>query len=90
MDCKRVKEVIYLFVDNEMEDDLRGPFEQHLAECKGCDQSISRTRRTLVIIRERCSRVRASDSLRRRIVERLRVLAPGRSGDAHIPGESRL
>jgi mycothiol system anti-sigma-R factor len=76
MDCKRVKEIIYLFVDNEMEDDLRGPFEQHLAECGDCDRSTSRARRMLVIIRERCVRVRASESLRRRIADGLRSLAP--------------
>lgn len=68
MDCKRVREAIYLFIDGEMEDGLKKPFERHLECCESCDHRATYTQRVLVIFRERCVRHHASNRLRERIL----------------------
>ena len=56
MDCKRVSEVIFLFFDNEMEEDLLSPFRDHVALCGDCARKMDYTRKLLLIVRERCLR----------------------------------
>lgn len=78
MDCKRVKECRFLFLDNELEDDLLAPFREHLRECGICERQVSYTKKFLLVVRSRCTRYSAPDGLRRRILTRLphRVPAP--------------
>jgi mycothiol system anti-sigma-R factor len=68
MDCKRVGEVIFLFFDGEMEDDLRTPFQRHVETCSHCAQQIDYTRKLLLLFRQGCSRCSAPRRLRRRIL----------------------
>ena len=76
MDCKRVTEVVFLFFDNEMDDDLLTPFRDHVAQCGQCASTIDYTRRLLFIVRQRCTRCTAPDRLRHRIL----ISLPHRSG----------
>jgi len=72
MDCKRVRQVIFLYVDNEMGEELHVAFEQHMSVCPHCAQHIESTQRWLTLVKRRCSRVQAPESLRRRILTSLR------------------
>jgi len=72
MDCKRVSQVIFLYVDNEMGEELHVAFEEHMSDCPHCAQRIEYTQRWLTLVKSRCLRVRAPESLRRRILTSLR------------------
>jgi mycothiol system anti-sigma-R factor len=72
MDCRGARQVIYLYVDNEMGEELHISFEQHLSTCPHCAQRIEYTRQWLTLIKLRCDRVQAPERLRRRILTSLR------------------
>lgn len=71
MDCKKATEVLFLFFDNEMEEDLRAPFQDHLSRCPLCAHRLAYTRKLLIIVRQRCARQLAPPRLRHRILESL-------------------
>lgn len=71
MDCKRVSQVIFLYVDNEMDDELFVAFEQHMSVCPRCARQIEVTREWLTLVKRRCVRVRAPERLRHRILTSL-------------------
>jgi mycothiol system anti-sigma-R factor len=71
MDCKEVRETLFLFVDNEMEAPLLISFRDHVAKCPGCAQKMDYTRKLLWLVRERCVRCTASQTLRLRILTNL-------------------
>lgn len=77
MDCKRVSEMMFLFFDNEMQDDLVPPFRSHLDGCGECAQRMDHTRKFLLLFRTRCTRHAAPDRLRERILGSLGQSAPG-------------
>ena len=68
MDCKRASEMMFLFVDNEMQDDLVSPFRSHLDCCGPCAHRVDYTRKFLQLFRTRCTRHAAPDGLRERIL----------------------
>lgn len=71
MDCKRVSEVIFLFFDNEMDEDLLTPFRAHVDHCGDCARQLDYTRKLLLIVRERTFRCTCPDRLRQRILTNL-------------------
>jgi mycothiol system anti-sigma-R factor len=71
MDCKKVSEVLFLFFDNEMEDELLTPFQDHVGRCGDCSKRVDYTRKLLLIVRQRTVRWNAPDSLRQRILIRM-------------------
>jgi mycothiol system anti-sigma-R factor len=79
MDCKEVGMALFLFFDNEMEEELLAPFRDHVAQCGHCAKRMSYTRKLLVIVREKCVRCSAPDRLRHRILTSLphRGTVPG-------------
>jgi len=68
MDCKKVGEALFLFFDNEMEEDLLAPFRDHVSGCGDCAKRVAYTRRLLLIVREKCERCSAPERLRIRIL----------------------
>ena len=68
MDCKRVSEVIFLFFDNEMDEDLLTPFRDHVDRCGECSERFDYTRKLLLVVRQRCLRCNAPERLRHRIL----------------------
>ena len=68
MDCQHVREVTFLFIDQEMEDDQVGPFQSHVDGCGHCADEVAYTRRFLLVVRERCVRHSAPPRLRQRIL----------------------
>lgn len=68
MNCKRVNEVLYLFFDNELEDDLLAGFRSHMNGCPDCARRLDYTRKLLFLVRECCRRQSAPERLRVRIL----------------------
>jgi mycothiol system anti-sigma-R factor len=79
MDCKEVGAVLFLFFDNEMEEELLTPFRDHVSRCGHCAKQMDYTRKLLVIVREKCVRCSAPERLRHRILTSLphRGIVPG-------------
>lgn len=71
MDCKEVSTVLFLFFDNEMDDETLTPFRDHVGRCGDCSKKVDYTRKLLLIVRERTIRCTAPDSLRHRILTHL-------------------
>lgn len=68
MNCKRVNEILYLFFDNELEDDLLAPFRHHTDGCPECARRLDYTRKLLFLVRQSCRRRPAPERLRMRIL----------------------
>ncbi len=71
MNCKRVSEVLFLFCDDEMEEDLRDPFRAHTDGCPACARRLDYTRRLLLLVQQCCQREAAPERLRLRILASL-------------------
>ena len=71
MDCREVGSVLYLFFDNELDENLLTPFRDHVSRCGDCARQMDYTRKLLLIVRERCGRCTAPDRLRHRILTSL-------------------
>jgi mycothiol system anti-sigma-R factor len=69
MNCKEVKEAIFLFTDNEMDEALLTSFCAHLERCPECAEQIRYTRKLLTLVRSRCCREAAPARLRLRILQ---------------------
>lgn len=68
MDCRRINEFLYRFFDNELEQEIVASFCDHIATCPDCSRRVSYTRKLLLVVRQKCSRCHAPDSLRLRIL----------------------
>jgi len=72
MNCKRAAEVIFLYIDDDqIEDELKDPFQRHLEHCPHCKQRAVFIRRLFVVFRSRCTRHSAPSRLRERILTSL-------------------
>lgn len=72
MDCSKVREVVYLYTDNEMDEDLLISFREHVAVCPECARQAVYAERLIMVVRRGCVRATAPDRLRRRILSSLR------------------
>ncbi len=68
MNCRKVREVVFLYTDNEMEEELLISFREHMDNCPPCAKALNRTERLLLLVRKRCSRAAAPKRLRERIL----------------------
>ncbi|MFN7959713.1 MAG: zf-HC2 domain-containing protein [Thermoanaerobaculia bacterium] len=68
MDCKHLSEIVFLFFDNELEEEARRSVLEHLDGCPGCAREMDHTRRFFILVRQRCVRQSAPDHLRLRIL----------------------
>jgi mycothiol system anti-sigma-R factor len=68
MDCERLFEVLFLYLDDELDDAQLSPLKEHLENCPHCSQRADYTRKLLVLVRERCVRCQAPTRLRVRIL----------------------
>ncbi len=68
MDCDQVRDVIFMFFDNELDEELMAPFQSHLRCCCFCAQRLDYTRKLLFLLRESCHRRSAPQHLRVRIL----------------------
>jgi anti-sigma factor (TIGR02949 family) len=67
MSCNRVRRTIFLWVDRNREERLRGPLEDHVGGCPHCRDRAMRVERFVVLLRTRCERRAAPESLHDRI-----------------------
>ena len=72
MNCSRVREVIFLYADNELGEELLVSVQEHVVLCPQCARRIEYTRRLLTVVRKSCTRTRAPERLRKRILTSLR------------------
>ncbi len=72
MDCRKVREAVFVYADNEMEGDLLISFREHVAICPECARETVYAERLSTVVRKRCVRTVAPEHLRRRILSRLR------------------
>ncbi len=72
MDCHKVREVVFLYADKEMDGELLISFEQHVAICPECARRAVHAERLIMVVRKRCGRQMAPADLRRRILTSLR------------------
>lgn len=68
MNCERVNQILFLFFDNELEDELLTPFRRHTNGCPDCARRLDYTRKLLFIVRQCCHRQQAPERLRLRIL----------------------
>ncbi len=71
MDCIRVREVIFLYTDNELEEELSVAFREHLVGCPHCARQIDYTIKVLALVRKSCAGTSAPESLRQKILTSL-------------------
>lgn len=76
MDCRRFREVRFLYVDGDLEETVRIEFHDHRQSCPECDRLAQLTLELLQLFRSRCCRVEAPESLRRRLRNALVAARP--------------
>ena len=70
MECREVREVVFLYTDNEMGEELLISFRRHVELCPGCAARISRAETLLRVLRQRSVRAVAPERLRARLLTR--------------------
>lgn len=68
MDCSKFEEIVFLYSDNQLEQELVVRYRRHIDLCPECARRAAFTRKLLVILRQRCERATAPERLRRRIL----------------------
>ncbi len=68
MNCHKIREVVFLYTDNELERSLRIEVREHLVICPQCARQIEYTRRILDLLRRSCLRAEAPLRLREKIL----------------------
>lgn len=68
MNCRKVQEVVFLYTDNEMGEELLVSFRRHMDLCPHCAQYIQQAEQLITLVRKRCGRAEAPARLRRRIL----------------------
>jgi mycothiol system anti-sigma-R factor len=72
MDCRKVKEVVFVYADKEMDGELLISFRQHVAVCPECARETVLAERLVTVVRKKCARAIAPEQLRQRILTELR------------------
>jgi mycothiol system anti-sigma-R factor len=80
MDCKTVRQALFLYADDELDAELLARFCAHLGLCPECQDQANHARRLVLIVRQRCQCLRLSAPERLRV----RILA-----SLHQPQEER-
>ncbi len=47
--CQELVELVTAYLDDELDAETRGRFEQHIAQCAGCAAYLERFRQTIVL-----------------------------------------
>ena len=71
MKCSSVQEVIFLYTDNELDEEICVSLRRHVELCADCAREIAYKERLLQLLRQRCKRATAPSRLRRRILTSL-------------------
>lgn len=74
MNCRHFRQVRFLFIDADLQDEVRVDFQQHWSACPECARRAALTLRMLSLLRSRFDRVMAPASLKERIHARLMMM----------------
>jgi mycothiol system anti-sigma-R factor len=72
VDCSDVLQAVYSFLDGEIDDEGRTTIRTHLDECSPCLRQFGIEQEVKLLVARCCGSDRAPDTLRIRIVARLR------------------
>ena len=72
MNCRDVREVVFLVSDNEAGQEVVVSFRRHLEACPECARQAEYMQRLLAMVRQRCCRMAAPPALRVRILTTVR------------------
>ena len=56
MKCKSVQEVIFLYTDNELDEEICVSLRRHVELCPDCAREVAYKERLLQLLRQRCKR----------------------------------
>ena len=71
MDCSRFEELLFLYVDDQLEAEVVVHYRRHIDLCPECARRAAYTHRFLRVMRRRYVPTSAPDELRRRILASL-------------------
>ena len=71
MKCSSVQEVIFLYTDNELDEEICISLRRHVELCPSCAREVAYKERLLLLLRQRCKRATAPSRLRRQILTSL-------------------
>lgn len=71
MDCSRFEELLFLYTDDQLEQEVVVSYRRHIELCPECARRAAYTQRFLTVVRRRCVRAPAPERLRRRILASL-------------------
>lgn len=72
MNCNRARELLFLLVDEQVEGEDAEALQAHVSDCPPCARRVAIARKLVMVVRERCTRRRAPEHLRLRILGSLR------------------
>ena len=72
MNCSKVREIVFLYTDNELGEELLVSVQEHVVLCPQCARRIEYTQRLLKVVRKGCTRTTAPQRLRKRLLTTLR------------------
>lgn len=73
VDCRKVLEAVYLYLDGEIEVDEGFLIRSHLDDCSPCLREFGVEREVKLLIAGKCGGERAPEALRKSVLERLRA-----------------
>ncbi len=82
MDCSHFEELLFLFTDDQLEAEVVVSYRRHMDLCPECARRAAYTERFLTVVRRRCVRASAPETLRRRILASLPHRTDDSAGDA--------
>jgi mycothiol system anti-sigma-R factor len=74
VDCSKVLEDVYLYLDGELDDQQRQEVREHLDECSPCLRLFGVEQEVKILVRRCCGNDSAPDGLRVRVLETLRTV----------------
>jgi len=70
-DCSEVLDVVYSFLDGEIDEQRKSKIREHLDECAPCLRQFGIEKEVKLLVARCCGADRAPDALRTRIVARI-------------------
>ena len=71
LSCEQVVELIMDFLKRELPPEVAQAMQQHLEECRPCDQHVHFESRFVLIVGNRLGKERCPETLKRRLLETL-------------------
>lgn len=70
-DCEKLRRLLYVFIDNELDEDAAHSLRVHAELCPDCADAVDAQRHLQALLR-RCCRQSAPADLRARVITRIR------------------